>query len=39
VPPPGPGVFYLATVVLGGAEGPLGPSSIGLPRPNDEPCP
>jgi hypothetical protein len=38
-PPSGAGVFYLTTVVVGGWEGPLGLSSVGLRRPNDHPCP
>jgi hypothetical protein len=39
VPAPGPGVFYLATVVIGNVEGPLGLNVSGLPRPNDNACP
>jgi hypothetical protein len=38
-PSPGSCVFYLTTVVIGDWEGPLGANAIGLPRPNDHPCP
>ncbi|HJQ99514.1 MAG TPA: right-handed parallel beta-helix repeat-containing protein [Candidatus Polarisedimenticolaceae bacterium] len=39
VPPAGQSVFYLATAVIDGWEGPLGPDRFGLPRPNDNSCP
>ena len=39
VPSPGTTAFYLPTVVIAGWEGPLGADSLGLPRPNDHPCP
>ena len=39
VPAPGTAAFYLTTVVITGWEGPLGADSVGLPRPNDHPCP
>jgi len=38
-PAPGAGVFYLMTAVVGNWEGPLGINSLGLHRPNDNPCP
>jgi len=38
-PNPGACVFYLVTAVIGDWEGPLGTSSVGLQRANDNPCP
>jgi len=38
-PTPGACVFYLMTAVIGEWEGPLGTSSLGLQRQNDNPCP
>jgi hypothetical protein len=38
-PPPGSGVYFLATCTRGGVEMGLGTDSAGLIRPNDHPCP
>jgi len=38
-PPPGSGVFFLATCTRGGVEMGLGADSSGMIRPNDYPCP